>query len=560
MRWLGERRPLLGLDVETSGLSLAQDRIRLAQLGDSERGWAVPWDRYSGIIKEAVESYRGPMVGHHLKFDASFLARGGVRVDWSRAHDTLPMCFLVNSMGPKALKGAAGLYVDRAARNGQAELKEVMARNGWDWGTIPLEHPTYWGYAAGDPVLTCRLAETLWPRVQPFRQAYDLELACERVLCEMELRGVRIDVAYCQNQLAVHEDRLEQLLAALAPLNPNAPHQVAAALQSYGLELTKRTKAGKLAVDDDVLRRIISTAEPGSPELQIATLVSEARDVQKLISAFFRNFLTFRNGDILHPHFNQLAARTGRMSVSEPALQQVPKTSLVRDAFIPREGNRILLCDYDAQEVRLAAHYSHDERLLEALREGRDLHAETAQRVYDVEVPTRAQRDVGKTGFFSKSYGAGIPKFAWTVGLPEADAARVFNTLNELYPGLNEGMMSVTRVVRQRAAQAGGKMGFVRLADGRHLAVPTDKAYKGWNFLIQGTGASVMKQALVDLDRVGLGEYLTLTVHDEVMLDVPEALVEDAARVTTATMQRDDFAVPLTTKSTVVDRWGDPYD
>lgn len=505
-----------------------------------------------------MESYRDPIIGHHLKFDAGFLARAGIKIDWSRAHDSLVMGFLVNSLGPKGLKPSAAFYVDSQARAGQRELKEAMARNGWTWETIPFEFPVYWAYAAGDTVLTALLAEKLWKQVQPYREAYDLEMACARVLCEMELRGVRIDVDYCEDQVIDLESQLDKLISALSPLNPNAPHQVAAALQSLGVELTKRTKSGKLAVDDDVLHEVLlNTAGLDDSVVQLASNVSEARDVQKLLSAFFRNFLYYRDGDILRCHFNQLAARTGRMSVSEPALQQVPKQSLVRDAFIPREGNRLIVADYDNEELRVAAHFSRDPAMLAAFAENRDLHAETARRAFHVDEPTSAQRAIGKKGMFSKAYGAGIPKFARTVGLSEADATRLFNAIDEAYPGLLHGMAKVTRVVRERAGAE--KNGYVVLTDGRRLLVPKAKAYIGFNYLIQGSSASVMKQALVDLDRVGLGNYLNLSVHDEVMLDVPEPEVEEATRVTVDTMRRDDFASPLSASAVVLDRWGDKY-
>lgn len=551
----------MGLDIETSGLSLAQDRIRLVQFGDSEHGWAVPWGLYSGVVREAIAKYEGPIVGHHLKFDASFLMRAGVRFNWRHAHDTLMMAALTDSLGPKGLKPAAGRYVDRKARAGQQELKQAMARNGWDYGSVPITLPTYWGYAAGDPVLTARLAEALWADVQPYREAYDLELACAQVLCGMELRGVRIDVPYCQDQLYDLEIQLEKLLAELHPINPNSAPQVVDTLEALGVPLTKLTEAGNVSVDDEVLAGLVdSFPDLNDPVRRLASTIREARDVQKLISAFFSNFLKYREDDILHAHFNQMAARTHRMSVSEPALQQVPKTRLVRDAFIPREGRGLVVADYDNQEVRLAAHYSRDPELLSAFAEDppRDLHKETARRVYNTE-PTSRQRAVGKQAFFALSYGAGVKKFAQTTGLPEEDAARVFATIGELYPGLKYGMAMATRKVRERAAEEKAKTGWVQLPDGRRLRVQAEKAYKGWNFLIQGTGSVIMKRALVDLDRAGLGEYLNLTVHDEVHLDVPTSEVEEVAKQTTEIMRSDEFSIPITASAEILERWGDKY-
>lgn len=550
--WLGERRPVLGVDIETTGLSLTHDRIRLCQFGDARTGWAIPWDDWRGMIREKLSDYDRPLVGHHFKFDAGFLQRQGVTFRWDRVHDTMVMAFIANSMGPKALKTAAGFYVDPSCRAGEKELRAAMVANRWSWDTVPITFPAYWGYAAADTVITALLAERLWPDVQYARAAYDLELACERVLCDMEMRGVRIDVDYVtttrERLIREHEDLLDEL----APLNPNAPQQVVDALVSLGIDLRERTRSGNLSVKDDVLREI---------DHPLAQRISLARDYAKLIGSYFDNFLEYRDGDVLHPHINQIQARTGRMSVSQPALQQVPRQALVRDAFIPREGNRLVLVDYDNEELRVAAHVCRDRNMMDAFLHDRDLHAETAARVYGValEDVTKGQRTVGKRGMFSKAYGAGVSKFARTVGLSEADGHRVFNVLNELYPGMNQGAAAITQAVRQRAITDNRDTGYVVLSDGRKLRVPVDKAYVGFNYRIQGECAVVMKRALVDLDAAGFGPYLALPIHDEVVFDMPEDMIVDAIPEIENVMRQDTYAVPLTASAAVVDRWGAPY-
>jgi DNA polymerase-1 len=550
MRWLGERRPILGVDIETSGLSLAHDRVRLVQFGDARHGWAIPYDEWRGVVRHILDVYEGKIVLHQAKFDASFLLRDGLTFPWERTHDTYIMSFLVDSLGPRGLKPAAALYVDPAARAGEAELKKAMTQNRWGYHDVPITHPLYWSYAALDTSITALLAETLWPRVQAYRAAYDLEMACQRVLCDMEMRGVAIDVEYCDVQRARLLIRLEELQAELGGVNFSASAQVAAAVKAEGYELRKLTPTGLPSVEDDVLKILV---EAGS---RTATLVLEARSTQKLLSAYFENFLGFHADGVLHPHINQLAARTGRMSVTEPALQQVPRKALVRDAFVPREGNRLLLVDYDNEELRVAAHFSKDPTMLKAFTEGRSLHDETAARLYGPSY-TRAQRSTAKNAMFAKAYGAGVAKFAATARIPTHEAAQVFSTLDTLYPGLNKTMAAVTSVVRQRSGQDG--FGYVQLTDGRRLRVRGDKAYVGFNALIQGSCAVVLKQALVDLDAVGLGAYLALPIHDEVMFDVPIDDLEEVREEVTRVMTREDFTVPLTVQAKVVERWGEPY-
>ena len=549
LRWLSERRPVLGVDLETTGLSLAKDRVRLAQFGDAQQGWALPYEEWRGVVRHALKVYEGPVVLQHAKFDAGFLIRDGLPFPWERAHDTMFMAFLHDSQGPKSLKAAAALHVDPMARSGEKELRSAMIKHRWGYDTIPIDYPLYWGYAALDVVLTARLAEVLWPLVQPFRQAYDLEMACERVLCDMELRGIAIDVDYCVRTRDELTERLERARERLGDVNPSAPQQVVGALIRAGAKLYKKTDKGALSVDDEVLSAL-------APQYPVARDVLEARSLNKIITSYFDNFISYNDGGLLKPHINQLAARTGRMSVTEPALQTIPRTPLVRDAFVAREGRRLVLCDYDNEELRVAAHMADDENMLRAFEEGRDLHGESARRIFG-EGYTREQRGIGKAAMFAKAYGAGVSKFAYATGLPMEEATRVFRLLDTMYPGITRTMQKVTLAVRDRAA--GGEFGWIQLVDGRRLKVPADKPYTGFNYLVQGSCAVVLKQALVDLDMAGFGDFLVLPVHDEIVFDVPEPELDEVVPAITHTMTRWDFKAPLTAGAKVVDTWGEPY-
>ncbi len=548
MSWLGERRPILGFDLETSGLSLGKDRIRLAQFGDAHRGWAIPYDEWRGLVREILGTYEGPMVGHHLKFDAGMALNHGLPFDWKGKHDTMPMCFLADSLGPKALKDAAALYVDPRAKQAEDQLNKGMAQNRWTWATVPVDFQWYWAYGAMDTVLTATLAETLWPMIQPFREAYDIELGCERVLTNMELRGAMIDPEYCETKFEELGYEIDALTSALG-FNPNAPDQVAEALQAEGARLTKRTENNNISVTDDVLKEL-------APKHKIAEQIIEARYKKKMRSTYFENFIEMNADGVLHPHINQLAARTGRMSVTNPALQTVPRGTLVRDAFTARPGNKLILIDYDNEELRVAAHVSGDATMLAAFDEGRDLHSETARRLYGDSF-TKEQRSTAKACMFAKAYGAGVKKFAMSTGIPPAEAEKVFRTLANLYPGMERGLQKCSQAVQDR--DDGSGYGYIVLGDGRHLKVKSDKSYVGFNARIQGECAVVLKKALIDLDAAGLGDFLVLPIHDEVMFDVAEPLVPDVREAAVEVMTRRDYRTPLTCGATVVTRWGDKY-
>jgi DNA polymerase I len=565
-RWLGERRPIMGVDTETTGLSLVRDTIRTTQFGDAVAGWTLPQDEWRGAVREVMTRYKGPMVFHNIKFDAGKLIKDGLPFPWARMHDTMPMLHLVNSLGPKALKPAAALHIGPKARAGQKSLGAAMMKHGWTWSTVPVDFPLYWAYGAMDTCLTAILAEQLWPQVQPYREAYDLEMACSRVLTDMEIRGIRIDTEYVETTSAQLLDELGPLTEKLGGLNPNSPTQIIGAMIAAGAKMTKRTDKGQLSTDDEVL------SELAAQGFELAGLVLESRSIRKITGTWFRSFLRFRDSDdLIHASINQFAGgerggagKTGRMSVSgDSALQTLPRKALVRNAIVAREGNALALFDYDNEELRVAAHFSGDERMLAAFSEGRDLHTESAIRIYGTEQCNHEahlkciHRQVGKTGMFSKAYGAGIPTFSDTVGLPVAEAAVIYRALDEIYPGMARTMAQVTRAVQQRAK--GGETGFVTLIDGRQLRVPADKPYMGFNYLIQGSCATVLKRALVDLDLAGFGDYMVLPIHDEVVFDIPTGLIEDTVPQIKEIMTRRDFRVPLTVGSKIVKRWGEAY-
>lgn len=547
LRWLGERRPILAIDIETSGLSLTRDVIRMVQFGDGREGWAIPYEEWRGLIRYALQEYEGARVLHHAKFDAGMLLRDGLPFPWERVHDTAIMCFLADSMGPKSLKPAAALYVDPVARQGEAALKKAFATHRWNYGTIPVDAPVYWGYAAADTVLTALLAEKLWPRIQYARGAYDLELACERVLCDMEMRGVPIDVEYVNATKAEIRAELDSVLADLDPVNPSAPASILEGLADAGFKLTKRTEGGSLATDDSVLSAI---------DHPIAHGVRRARWFSKLLGSYFDRLLEFEKDGRIQPHINQLQARTGRMSMTDPAIQTLPKKAIIRDAFIPTPGNLLILADYDSQELRVAAEISGDPRLIAAFAEDRDPHMETARLVYG-DGAGRAERGKGKQTMYATVYGAEAETIAASLRVDVAEAARIRAALFQLYPGLERMMADIVKAVRKRAS--GNGRGYVVLPDKRRLSVPIEKAYAGVDYRIQGQCASELKQSIVSLDAAGLGPYLHSPHHDEIVFDVPEAEVEDTIPVIRECMERPDYRVPLTIDTKVVDRWGTAY-
>ena len=555
-RWLGERRPVLAFDTETGGLEAWAQPLRLVQFGDAMRGWTIPWHMWGGVALEAFATYEGDLTAHNLKFDAGFIERHcQIKFPWHRSHCTMIQSHLIEANGVHALKPLAQRLVHPKAATGQEILAQAMKAQGWTWATVPVEFPGYWAYAAVDTVLTARVHEAQISEVDAcYRDVYELELAVARIVNDMEQRGMRIDIGYCQWKLQelenFHAAMMDYCEQAYGVRDIGSNAKVAARLVELGEQLTEKTPTGKWKMDEEVIESLQSP---------LGIHVRDARRAKKIASTYFSNFLKLADGDRLHPNIKFLEARTGRMSITQPAMQTLPRGSIVRDAFIPSDDHVLLSADYDQVEMRLLAHFCRDPGLIDAINSG-DLHTETARRVYgDPELKKKdPRRQTAKNAGFAKIYGAGVEKFAKTAGIPVEEAAAFLRGYDAMFPGVRTFQQQVEMVARQRAAAEG--VAYIKTPLGRRLPADPGKEYTLVNYLIQGTADDVLKRALVDLDLVGLGDMLVVPVHDEVILDVPADDAADVAELVRTTMTQHDWIVPLTAGvEGPFERWGQKY-
>ena len=553
MAWLGERREFLAVDVETTGLNVGRDVIRLAQLGDPTHGWAVPYRDWRGAMREAIERYDRPIVTHNLLFDAKFLKADGIVIPQHLAHDTMIMGHLLNPMARMGLKALAAKHVDRRADVGSDALKRTLAACSWDWSTVPVDHPSYWLYSAYDAVLTSALAEELWPRISiELRRPYELEVACIHVLRDAEVTGMAIDLGYCDAARAKLDAEIEVLRPQL-PCNPNSEKQLVAYLQSVGAPLNHVTERGNISTDDEVLRELESLG------FEVAATIRTFRGKSRLVSNYFETFAALHVDGVLRPSTRPVGARTGRMSVTEPALQTLPRGRVVRDAFVARPEHSLVLADFRGMEMRVMASDAPEPEMIEAYRRGEDVHDFTAAQLFGPDF-TRKQRQVCKNAGFAKIYGAGERKFATTAGVSVADAHDFLARYDLLFTGVGPWQKRLIEGVQATVGAYGRRVGYVGTYGGRRLPVEVDAAYKAANYRVQGTCAEVMKEKLVELDSAGLGPAIRLAVHDEVIMEVPDEQVDDAiATVHDVMPDRTTFDVVLEVETKVVRRWGEAY-
>lgn len=556
-RWLGERRDILAVDTETTGLDTTRDRLRLVQLGDTETGWAIAAEDWRGFLRDTLNTYEGLVVGHNLKFDLHFLSKLGVRFNPSQLHDTALAASVLWPASRIGLKHLATKYIDPTAAVGELMLDKAMNENKWTWATIPLEHPAYWAYGALDTVLTARLYSLLRGQLEErgLVPTYELECAVSDVLFRMERRGIQLDLHHVNanyEALLQYARDMERWGQSTYGVQLGSNPKVVERLLFDGVVLSQRTDKGAFSLDEDVLRSLA-----GHP---LADAVLSYRKSVKVANTYLRNFREMADLDgRLHCSIRQMGARTGRMSITDPALQTLPRDNVVvRDAFIPSEGNALLTADYSAMEMKVFAHFAQDERMVARINEGVDLHTITAQAVYGTMTPTKQQRQVAKNANFTRIYGGGARKFALTAGITEEEAQTFYRRLDEEFPAARRFMKTVEATARERLVTEG--RAYVRTVAGRECEADEDSLYKLVNYIIQGSCADLLKQKLLELDYAGLGDVMVLPIHDEVLIDVP---VEDVPEVT-RTLEE---VMPVTNLSVTLDievdgplaRWGDKY-
>lgn len=572
MRWLGERRPILAVDTETEGFDWWVDGLRTVQFGDRYTGWCIEKDLWWGAIIEALERYEGPLAMHNMKFDTHFLEVNGARLRRWLVHDTRAMAHVIDPSTPTALKVRAQRVLGPWAGYGEAELKQAMAGGGWDFRTVPIE--LIWRYAAFDTVLTAQMAEEQWPEVQASRsEVYQLELASTQVLTDMERRGILTDQRYLAwareewgRDLHAIQHRIHQEFGVQ---NPNSDRQVVHQLREAGWQPVLFTDKGNVKLDSDVLGGLV---DGGS---RLAEAVLEYREVHKLLGTYVDNLVELAGPDgRLHASINPLGARTGRMSVSRPSLQNLPaKDARIRDAFVSAPGNNLITADYDQIEMRIFAHMAGSRTMIDAIRygdwmtsqghDGYDLHSMNARMTFGIPleepVPKAYRKRVKGVGF-GKVYGAGLETFAATAGLTLDEAAGVMEAYERAFPETRkDGFPSqVAARLHERKAQTGDP--HVVTPYGRKEPCWPSEAYKAVNYLIQGTAADVLKDRLVAMSRTWLGDHMLLPIHDEVIFEVPQEATEEALQTIRSVMpETERFAVPLTVDAEALTRWGAKY-
>jgi DNA polymerase-1 len=582
--WLGQRRPhnAIAIDTETGeklgsprdhALSPWHGDLRLVQVGDGMHGWSIPWAEWSGVFYEAMNKFDGPIVCHNIAFEARWFAiKSNWEIPWHRAHDTMIMAHLIDPLGPGGLKPLSARLVDGHAAHLQDKLDVDLAKNGWTWGTVPTNFEPYWSYGALDTILTMRLWEKFYEKCgpgQPYHKAYEIEMATRKIVTRMEINGARVDLEYSKRKYEELIDYTESVkdwaAKTYAGTSITSNIQLVRLFEKLGAEITETTPSGQKSASKDQLHLL--TIQGNDEVKNLAETILKQRKADKLANTYFLNFLNKSIDGIVHPSVKTLGARTSRMSITDPALQTLPKgDNTVRRAFIPKDKDHVIITsDLDQVEFRMFASLSKDPNLINLFNRadeiGSDPFTEIGREVYQEPDMTRSdkRRNLIKGMVYGRLYGAGVAKQALTAGVLESQMKSVSDAFDKRYPGMIKFQRDIENLGARRERDEG--QGYVYTWTGRKIPCDEGRTYTLINYAIQGGAAEIFKSNLIKLDQADLTEYLIVPVHDEIVLQAPREQAEEFKKIVQECMTTTEgWDVPLTAGiDGPLENWGEKY-
>ncbi|MEV7425203.1 DNA polymerase [Streptomyces sp. NPDC091212] len=576
----GER---VAFDTETTGLDTFSRgfRVRTAQFGTPDQAWVLQVERGGDLQRLASWALRTlPAISmQNRNFDSLAVDRHlpGITLE-ELAPKTLDTYIYSHLSDPRrrdqggvgnGLKDASAHYVDPSAPDTAAGLYDEFHKIGHTkdtgWRHIDINNPLYLSYAGGDVILTSRLLPKLEQRVKELGVNPSLipfEHAVGYVCALIERRGMRISREYTTRlsaELADESARWALEAKKYGVENINSTRQVSAALLGMGEEIKERTAGGAVQVDGKVLKRLADVDKQWDPigsrvPNPLAMAVLRSKRASKWRTSYAEAMLrTADENDRVHPKIGALAARTARMSISDPPFQQLPSGKWeVRHAIRADEGHRMISVDYSAIEPRVMAALSGDERMTAAILRGDDLHNLTAASVYGPDF-TPAQRKVAKVVQLGVAYGGGAKTIAAQTGLSLSAAQDAVKGYKRTYPRL-------ARYIRSLQAQVIRDGYTLRTPSGRRLVFDRDAAYASFNGEIQSTARDIFAQGLLEIHERGLTPHVLLPVHDEIVADATDNEAEDVAREIGEAMTMSLRGIPLGTAPDVGGHsWGSLY-
>ena len=551
------RYPEFCFDTETTGFDIFNDRIvGLSLAVEPFKAWYVPFlekdtPEYAEIVRPLFEDEKIAKIGQNIKFDLMVLRRLGITIR-GRMYDTMILHYLLDPESRHNMNALAEKYLNYKP----IEIETLIGKGSKQLTMDLVNVERVKEYAAEDADVTLQLKQALYPMIEQIglqHLYFEIEEPMIAVLADIEMAGVRID----SEALAVYAVELNRKLAELEAairteagepnLNINSARQLGEVL--FGkmriAEKPKMTKTKQFCTDEDYLQSF-------ARKHRIVDLILEYRGVKKLLSTYVEALpqLVNRSTGRIHTSFNQAVTSTGRLSSTNPNLQNIPVRDdmgrRIRKAFIPSDDDHLLLsADYSQVELRLMAHLSGDESLIAAFEHGEDIHAATAAKLFNktLDEVTSEERRRAKTANFGIIYGISAFGLSQRLEIPRKEAKEIIDGYFASYPGVKKYMDNVVEKAKEE--------GFVSTIFGRrrylndiasHNAIARGLAERNAvNAPIQGSAADIMKIAMINVHRrfaaEGIRSRVILQVHDELVVDMLRSEQERVTAIVTECME-----------------------
>ena len=556
-------------------LSVAENEGCYIPIGHDYEGCPeqLSMDEVITVLGPVIEENQDKIVGQNLKFDIPILSRHGINITKFLA-DTMLMSYVLNSTATRhGMDRLADYYLNYTTTK-YTDVTGTASKQ-ISFAQVKLDVAT--DYAAEDADITLRLYNVLSPllKEKPIQEKLleDLEYPLVHVLSRVEQNGAKIDKKKLANHSKELSEKIDELSSAAFKIageefNLDSPKQLLEILyEKLGLPVLKKTPKGQPSTNEDTLQRL-------SEEYELPKIILQYRTLAKLKSTYTDSLINIENPKTkrIHTSYQQAVTSTGRLSSTEPNLQNIPiKTAegrRIREAFVPEKGNILISADYSQIELRIMAHLSDDKNLTNAFNNDIDVHSSTAAEVFGVSIEdvSQDQRRSAKAINFGLMYGMSAFGLTRQLGIPRGEAQEYLDTYFARYTGVRDYMDNIKAKAKEDK--------FVETIMGRRLYLNEINAANGLrrqaaeraaiNAPLQGSAADIIKKAMLDIDLLLLNEMqevkMIMQVHDELVFECPKDNADMVMQKMKDTMEKTvKLNIPLIAEAAIGYNWNEAH-
>ena len=588
-KWINKinKSKVFALDTETDSVNTVSANLIGISISVSENeGCYIPIGHsYDGcpdqlamnlIIKTlgpAIEQNQKKIVGQNLKFDIPILSRHGINITEFCA-DTMLMSYVLNSTATRhGMDRLADYYLNYTTTK-YTDVTGTASKQ-ISFSEVKLDVAT--DYASEDADITLRLYNVLAPMLKdkPTQEKllHDIEYPLVHVLARVEQNGAKID----KNKLSKHSKELSKKIDELSSqafkiageeFNLDSPKQLLEILyEKQGLPVLKKTPKGQPSTNEDTLQRL-------SEEYELPKIILQYRTLAKLKSTYTDSLINIENPktERIHTSYQQAVTSTGRLSSTEPNLQNIPiKTAegrRIREAFVPEKGNVLISADYSQIELRIMAHLSKDENLTHAFNNDIDVHSSTAAEVFGVSIDdvTQDQRRSAKAINFGLMYGMSAFGLTRQLGISRGEAQEYLDTYFTRYTGVRDYMDNIKAQAKEDkyVETIMGRRLYLNEINAANARLRQGAERAAINAPLQGSAADIIKKAMLDIDDLILNKMsdvkMIMQVHDELVFECPKNNADTIMDEMKKTMEQTvELNIPLIAEAAIGSNWNEAH-